>query len=487
VADSARALQGAVATKKLSERARLIADIVGRVDPGKLGALYEAMQALPLSLAERRLVRDALFQRWAEVDPSGATAYLSSLSVAERNACLDALASAWAAYDPTATLAWAQKLPASLNRYNAMGAALAKLVTVDRDAALAAFSKLDLSASRAVSAPLYGAWVEQDPENALKSALNLVETGGLLSSTLSSLGGKWARNDPAAALKWIAEHPLALAPLAGNFTLAIVTSASAADPRDTMEAIMAKPNTDENANLLRVAAASSWMVYDPEAARQWLGSQSMETQSQIIFNVAGPRGNPLNPEAWLPLVEGLPPSAARTTAFRTLLTQWATFQPLNSLEYLSQINDPALLEQITPSVAQGMAKTDPQLAFKLVLDLPENATRQQTLVKITNTWASLNPQQASTQIAALPEGENRANLLVQVAAVWAQSNPAAVSNWAQNLPDGMSGRDNALSALASILVAQHPDLARQNAEAIRAPEFRQSIVGKINSATATSQ
>jgi hypothetical protein len=247
--------------------------------------------------------------------------------------------------------------------------------------------------------------VEIDPESAVKSVLNLVERGGLLESTLSSVGTRWARNDPVAALKWTIDNSLTLSPLSGRLAMSIVDSASAADPQGTMEAIMAKSNTDGGANILRVAAASSWMVYDPDAARQWLRSQSVEVQSQIIFGVAGEKSNPFNPEAWLPLVEALPPSAGRSVAFQTLITKWATFQPLDSLQYLAQINDQALINQITPSVAQGVAKTDPQLAFKLVMDLPENAGRQDALTKITNSWVNLNPLQATAQIAALPESE----------------------------------------------------------------------------------
>jgi hypothetical protein len=479
VAETARALQGAVATKKLSERARLIAEIVGRIEVGKFGALYEAMAALPLSPAERRLLGNALFQRWAEVDPQGATDYFSRLGTAEQVAAIGALASGWAAYDPSAALAWAQSLPASMNRYNAMGLALAKLVAVDRDAALAAFGKLDLPASRAVSGLLYEAWMEIDAEGAVKSAMNLVETGGLLESSLSSLGRTWARNDPVAALRWVTDNPAVLSPLSTRLAMAIVDTASSVDPQRTMEAMMAKPNTDETANLLRVSAASAWMVYDADAARQWLRNQSVETQSQIIFSVAGPRSNPFNPEAWLPLVQALPASDARTTAFQTLLSKWAAFQPLDSLQYLAQINDAALTNQITPAVAQGVAKTDPQLAFKLVMDLPENAVREEALIKITNTWAGLNPTQTSAQIAALPDSERRTTLLLQTVAVWAQSNPSGASTWTQNLPVEMTSRDGALYALAGILARKYPELARQNAEAIHSPQSRQAILSRM--------
>lgn len=479
VTASARALQEAVAVKKLSERARLIAAIVGRVNADKFGALYEVIAGLPLPPAEIRQLNDALFQRWAEVDPKGATDYFSRLGTAEQLAAIGTLTSGWAAYDPAAALAWAQGLPSSLNRYNAMGLALAKLVTVDRDAALTFFGKLDLPASRAVSGELYETWIEIDADSAIKSALNLVESGGLLESALSPLGHKWARNDPAAALKWVTDNPLMLSPLSSRLAMAIVDVASTVDPQRTMEAMMAKSNTDETTNLLRVSAASSWMVYDPESARQWLQSQSIETQSQIVFGVAGPRGNPINPEAWLPLAQGLPASEARTTAFQTLLSRWAAFQPLDSLQYLAQLNDAGLINQITPAVAQGVAKTDPQLAFKLVLDLPENDARERALTKITSTWAGLNPEQASAQISALPESESRTNLLLQTAAVWAQSNPSGASMWAQNLPVEMTGRDSALSALASVLFKKHPDLARQNAEAIHSPQFRQEILSRI--------
>jgi hypothetical protein len=478
--DASLALKAVLSAKKRSDQLRALTGLIDKLPSGQLGQFFSSITESDLTAGQKRMVTNVLIQRWAETDPAAAAEFFKGLPPRDQLANVDILANSWASYDPSGALAWAQSLPPSQARLSALGQTLAKTIETDPESALREFGRLDKSTARSVSMQMYSAWVDTDPSSAVKSVLTAAEGGTVGDAAAQMVAGKWAKSDPAAALKWLMENGNGSSPMLGGFAAALVNAAGAVDPRATVEAINGLPSSLASVNSLRTSAIKLWLDADPAAAKAWFSQQPPATQTEYALAATRNSLTPANAEAMIPLVEGMSQSGAKTTALINILKQWASAQPEAALRYASQMQDRATVAQIMPSLLQGMASVYPDLALNTALALPQDPARDKALVNIATNWASKDPVKSSAQILALPESNERTSMLAGTGAVWAYTNPAAASTWAQSLPVSPA-RDTVLAAVADTLSTTHPEIATANAQGISDASMRAKALAKIAS------
>jgi hypothetical protein len=147
---------------------------------------------------------------WATHQPQSALEAATQLSDAEmRKTALHAVFAGWAMADPPGLAAHAMTLPSGEDRAHALAQALPRWVNDDPVAAsnwIANFDPspdLDFGAAAVATLP---AMINQRPEIAANWAENIAEPT-LRANTLGAVARQWAKKDPDAVRRFIAERP----------------------------------------------------------------------------------------------------------------------------------------------------------------------------------------------------------------------------------------------------------------------------------------
>jgi hypothetical protein len=136
-------------------------------------------------------------------------------------------------------------------------------------------------------------------------------------------------------------------------------------------------------------------------------------------------------------------------------TEWAKRDPEAAAQWVNQVTDPDLREQLTGSLAMGYAERDPFQAVDWALQsLPPGQVLDQSLADIAWTWAMRDPATAGTWVAQFPEGQTRQMSLESLMNVWGNHDPNAALTWIESLPEGSLQTEAATDLLAAAPTAE---------------------------------
>jgi hypothetical protein len=136
-------------------------------------------------------------------------------------------------------------------------------------------------------------------------------------------------------------------------------------------------------------------------------------------------------------------------------TEWAKRDPEVVEQWLNEVNDPVLREQLAGSLAIGYAELDPVQAVNLaVQSLPSGQVLDQSLAGIAWTWALRDPATVGTWVAQFPEGNTRQMALENLMNVWGNHDPNAALTWIESLPEGSLQTEAATDLLAAAPTAE---------------------------------
>jgi hypothetical protein len=144
-------------------------------------------------------------------------------------------------------------------------------------------------------------------------------------------------------------------------------------------------------------------------------------------------------------------SPQQTMLLQLATTAWARQNPDAASQWLAQIEDPDLREQLMGSFAAGYADSDPVQALQFShQSLPPGPASDQSTADIAWRWALQDPASAGNYLTQLPEGAARQQALANVVNVWANHDPTAAMNWIENLPPGSLQAQAAAAMLATL-------------------------------------
>jgi hypothetical protein len=423
----------------------------------------------------------ALFERWAMVDPAASIAFVNScksrsFQKTAASSCFGALGKA----DPARALLEFEKLPKGEIREAAGMQLISSLADTDPSAACDLLQKepnpggfSDYYTSR-----IFAAWAKTDPV-AAAARLAAMPPDRVGSYSTSALAASWAQKDPTAALKWAKT-------LTGDrkseSASEVYKVMARGDPLKAWEALKGEPGHLRGkivGGILEIVADK-----DPKQAMSMLMSLKNKPELRIAT------GNFLRNLNWndtrlaFELIDQVKDPATRRESLGTQMyyAAWGTPDLLKS--QVAKLTDREKIDTSSP-VLRGLITTDPAAAEKYFLSLPETqrstATLSQMMSEYSNrdpkkafdfamslqnpqeqaaamtglfgNWSSNDPEAAAVGWKKLPAGQGRLEALDTLANSWSSSDPAAAKAWA----DSLTGTERA-RALAAVL----PALARDN-------------------------
>ena len=212
-----------------STRIQALMDFYARLTPEQLAEEATKLDNLPMG--ERMMASFLLFGRWAEIDPTAAMAFSSTMGMAG------------GFVRPTILQSWASVDPANAAKYYAANS---------RE-----FAMMDMMGGG-----------RGGPRGGPQGASSIIAT-------------EWARQDPAAALAWASS----LTTGKNEALTAVVGEVAKTDPRKAAE-LIANMDPDQRASSYRSVAAQ-YGALDFAEAKTWIGTLPADEQERALASAIG--------------------------------------------------------------------------------------------------------------------------------------------------------------------------------------------------------
>lgn len=323
----------------------------------EMRAALDHLKDIP-DLAERANALQKLIRRWAEQDGRGAFGYVQALEEGETKVKLmgivaAALANAdpqflaaqtltlpntrssrelvqdlaknWAVNDAPGALIWAEQLPDSFGKGDALAIVLGQLGKQNPEQVSSLINQLPAGDFKnSLISNLASEWGLNSPGEAIAWANTLPDTEK--GAALSNLIGAWAQQDPSAAGSYVAQMP------AGDLQNQVVLSA-----------VLGWAGTDP-------AGAGAWVLQFPD------GLRDQGLHSLMGAWVTADSSGALN---W---ASGLADDATRNAALENFVESAAYWSPARAASAALLISDPAQQEEAMKTAMSQWAQIDPEAA-----------------------------------------------------------------------------------------------------------------------------
>ena len=418
---------------------------------------------------------------------------------------MGALFERWAMVDPAASIAFVNSCKSRSFQKNAAGVCFGALGKVDPDRAILEFNKLPKGELReSAGMQLISALSDHDPSAACDLLEKESSPGAFSEYYTGEIFAKWAKLDPVAAAARLASMP---------------------------------PDRVGDGSASRLAA--SWAQKDPEAALKWAktlkGDWKSNSTSEIYKVLA--RENPAtawerlkgepghlrskivggildivadeNPEKAMSMLMGLDHKSEQRIATGQFLRQLNWGDTRLAFEVIDQVKDPAtrrenlgnlmyyaawsspdlLKEQVakmtdrekidtSESVLRGLVSSDPTAAEKYFLALPEAQRDTTTLSRMLGQYSNTDPNKAFDFAVSLANPQEQTAAVNGLFENWSREDPeAAAAGW-KKLPAGQS-RLEALDNVASSWGRSDPEAAKAWADTLSGTERARALAAVL--------
>jgi hypothetical protein len=205
--------------------------------------------------------------------------------------------------------------------------------------------------------------------------------------------------DPAAALAWMSEHSNVAGPQLSTYL-------------------------------------HDWGQKSPDEMAQYLTSLPEGGWKQTVIAKAASEALARDPVAAIEYARQLNAGPAQTSFMQMATADWARQNPDAAQQWVGQISDPALRDQLTGAVLTGYAEADPGQAMQLAAQsLSPGPVADQAQADIAWKWALQDPSGAGDYLAQMPAGNARQMAVSEMVNVWANHDPTAAVNWIEGLSD----------------------------------------------------
>lgn len=138
---------------------------------------------------------------------------------------------------------------------------------------------------------------------------------------------------------------------------------------------------------------------------------------------------------------------------RLLIRRWVDLNPAAAVNWVTQVGDTGLHQELVDVVAVAWSEKDLPNALSWVESLPEGGTKHQALTDLGYEVARVDPVDAMQIATQLPASDHADSLLLHSLAQYASADPAQSQQLALALPPG-SLRDQALSTVVTVQAKQ---------------------------------
>jgi hypothetical protein len=274
---------------------------------------------------------------------------------------------------------------------------------------------------------------------------------------------------------------------------------SATDPVGTAAALKASDRSDLPPEQVYGTLARAWSQKDPVAAAAWIKDLPLNKQESAWkeFRLGDSRPNP---EAISRILESIPSGDSRSSLVRSFAGQMAREDVSTALQWTEQIHGAETRDQALRTVINEWSVGDPRAAAQYVADLPEAASRSNLLGGPVSLWAKEDGSSALRWVEQLPSGPERDSAVKEtikslppsdgskwfnlmqdsptrtaaaegIVWAWADQDPQGTAQWIRNLSPATT-RDSALSVYTQVISRNDPALATRWATEIEDVHLR---------------
>ena len=382
---------------------RLRAETTMRSDPAL--AWRDALAQMSAGQEQNAVLR-RIANEWIDRDPHAAMAAVAAMPDQTTARYLrTALMRHWMDADREAAIAWALAEPASPQRDTLLAEAAEFLAQTSPRQALQLATGLDATGKRRVIAVTLLAWARSDPEAAIKAVAEVddAEVAEALYWELSSI---WAGRDPGAAATWLASSDLAGEPLRRALRGVLVRWAGD-DPQAAASWLDTTPDELRERHIAHVLHPLARQ--DARGAFAWLWSQGVETRRRSVGPLMYSLANH-SPTVALDLFAGIRDAQARTQAMEGILHGWSQSDPERAARYL--LGPGAEFLSLMSSPVAAWVAVDPSAAVAFIDEVPpgpeRDAATRVAIVQLVEHDASLaDAALAEDLYARIEDAESR--------------------------------------------------------------------------------
>jgi len=290
--DGKTALEGSFRIKDLALRRRAINCVLQSMSASVAPEAAMFLKEHPdpeLSTEAQANFFDAVFSRWAEVDPAAAAIFFQELGPANDVMAVNArrnIARAWGSLDPAAALTWIDNQPGA-------------------------------PYSESLFDSVISGWSRSDPAAAMSYVTQHLDTAGAVDAA-SSVALELLNRDPQAAANWLRQLPPGEA--RSNAEHALASAWTERDPVSAASWAQQTDLTDEVGALFTVARV--WAVQDWQGTRQWLDTLAGPARDIAIAGAVTYADVPTSES--LPLAVSINNSETRLHTVRDIVETWAS-------------------------------------------------------------------------------------------------------------------------------------------------------------------
>lgn len=320
-------------------------------------------------LRERSSILTQILRRWAELEPRAAFDYLNALGEGEikaqamtevarivarsdpeyladkaatmpanraRRELVQELTKGWAETDVRAALAWAEQLPEDLSKKDALAIVRFQWATQNPAEASAKLDGLPPGDSRnSFITAIAEQWGSRDPKAAVEWTATLSETEKALA--MSNLIGAWAKHDPLAAGKFVAQLPPD--ETQKQAAMSVISNWANRDPGQAAAWVLQFPEGATREQGLREVVIA-WTRMDSEAAREWArqlptGDTRDAALKDFVESIAF-----WSPNKAAETVGLIDDPTKRQESMQIMLRSWSEMDPASARNWLAGLNMP---------------------------------------------------------------------------------------------------------------------------------------------------
>lgn len=287
--------------------------------------------ATQLTGSARQLAVSRVAETWARLDPSAAAEWAVRQSASPAGtAAIEPVMSYWASTDPAAAAQWASSLAPGGFRQSALDALLTQWSDQFPQEA-AAWTAVQPEAAQ-LALVVAGSWAKSDPQAAAQWALTL-GTPDARSDASSIIAASWAAADPSAALAWT--KSVTARSLRASLQGAAVQTWAAEDPAAALAWVQTNRGTLADPASAQEDILQTWATTAPERLAQWISTQSPGSNTDAAMRHLAIALAEVQPGQAADTALRMKESAARSSVFQQIYSQWKNTDPAAAQRWLA--------------------------------------------------------------------------------------------------------------------------------------------------------
>ncbi len=340
-----------------STRIHALLEFYSNLTPEQLEAEARKLESLPMN--ERMMASFVLFGRWAEVDPTAAMSFSSTMGFAGMFVRPTILQS-WASTDPANAAKYYAANPREFAMMGMMGGGRGPM------------------GGQGGASIIASEWARQDPAAALAWAETLTTEK---SQALSAVVGEVAKTDPAKAASMLTS--MSGTDLKDAYR-SVATQYGASDFTAAQAWIRTLPADEQSAAL--AAAIGGLSNKDPEAAAGQLAiMQDGQAKSNVVGEVIGDWAR-VNPTAAGDLLRKQADADAQREAMRQLMPAWVGRNPAAALEYANSYEPGPVRDSALQSYIWSNQSGEPADLVKVAETMTDEGDRNRSIGIAAARW-----------------------------------------------------------------------------------------------------